>query len=122
MTTQPSWHIPEWTMGDRLRKAREDAGLSQAELADRIGISRNTVGNAEIGDRTPLLVTLRAWADVTSVPVEWLQTGRTTPAPPPAARRPRRGHSGRSRTDTELMQKRYHGHRHNPTPPLKVAA
>lgn len=122
MTTQPSWHIPEWTMGDRLRKAREDAGLSQAELAEQIGISRNTVGNAELGDRTPLNVTMRAWAAVTGVPLEWLETGRTTPVPPPTARLTRRDHTGRNRTDTELIQKRYRGHRHNPSQPLKVAA
>lgn len=109
-------------MGDRLRKAREDAGLSQAELAEQIGISRNTVGNAELGERTPLNVTLRAWAAVTAVPLEWLETGRTTPVPPPGPRRARRAHAGVKRTDTELMQKRYHGHKHNLPQRLKVAA
>lgn len=109
-------------MGDRLRKAREDAGLSQAELADRIGISRNTVGNAELGDRTPLLVTLRAWAEVTAVPIEWLQTGHITPTPAPPARRGRRTQAGKNRSDTALMQKRYHGHTPNGRQPLKVAA
>jgi len=27
--------IPTWTLADRLRKAREHAGLEQSELADR---------------------------------------------------------------------------------------
>lgn len=67
-------------MGDRLRKAREEAGLSQAELAVAIGVARNTIGNAELGDRTPLTITLRAWARVTGVPEEWLRTGHA-PAP-----------------------------------------
>lgn len=92
-------------MGDRLRKAREDAGMSQAQLAVAIGISRNTVSNAELGDRTPLTVTLRAWAEVTGVPVQWLQTGTVGGGGP----RPRgqRG-AGVKRSDTELMQYRYH--------------
>ena len=34
---------PQWTVGDRLRKAREMIGLDRAELAEQIGISRNTV-------------------------------------------------------------------------------
>lgn len=91
-------------MGDRLRKAREDAGLSQAELALSIGVSRNTVGNAEIGDRTPLEITLRAWADATGVPLEWLKSGRTgAPASPVRGVRRNRAQV-RSASDTELMQ------------------
>lgn len=107
-------------MGDRLRKAREDAGLSQAQLAVAIGISRNTVSNAELGDRTPLQITLRAWAEATGVPLQWLVTGTIGSGGP----RPRgqRG-SGVKRSDTELMQYRYHSPKggHLPTP-LKVPA
>jgi transcriptional regulator with XRE-family HTH domain len=84
MTTQTTFHIPEWTMGDRLRKAREDAGLSQTELATRMGVSRQTVSNAEVGAREPLPITMRAWAQETSVPVEWLAWGsRPEPDPRP---------------------------------------
>jgi len=119
MTTQ---HIPEWTMGDRLRKAREDAGLSQVELAERIGISRNTVSSAELGDRHPILVTLKAWAAETGVPLEWLQTGRLEPVAGPNGRRGRKAQSASSRSATALMQKRYSGQAHNPAHPLKSAA
>ena len=75
MTTQQEVHIPEWTLGDRLRKSREDAGLSQAQLAEALAVSRNTIGNAETGARRPLPITIRAWADATGVPLPWLLTG-----------------------------------------------
>jgi transcriptional regulator with XRE-family HTH domain len=110
-------HIPEWTMGDRLRKAREDAGYSQTEMADALGVSRSTISNAELGIRTPLRITLRAWAAETGVPVEWLETG-VVQMPEPS---PRRGQS-RRRRDTELMQYRYYGHLPQTGPSLKVPA
>jgi len=46
----------------RLRIAREWAGLEQGELADRIGISRQSVGSAERGRSHPRRITLNAWA------------------------------------------------------------
>ena len=36
-------------LADELRRLRIDAGLTQAELADRAGVSRRWVGNAEKG-------------------------------------------------------------------------
>ena len=35
--------IPEFTLGDRLRKARELTGLSIRRFADEIGVSHTTV-------------------------------------------------------------------------------
>lgn len=71
--------IPEWTLGDRLRKARESTGLSMGEFAEKVGISRVTVGNAESGKKQPLEVTLKRWALATGVNYEWLLTGKTPP-------------------------------------------
>lgn len=36
-------------LGVRLKDARTDAGLTQAELADRVGVSRKTINTVENG-------------------------------------------------------------------------
>lgn len=66
--------VPTWTLGDRLRKAREFAGLEQGELAAAIGISRGTVSNYELerGQKPPKMIVLRAWAHECRVPFTWL--------------------------------------------------
>ncbi|WMM74274.1 helix-turn-helix transcriptional regulator [Rhodococcus pyridinivorans] len=74
------WIIPEWTLSDRLRKAREVAGLTQSEIADRLELTRRTVGSYESGERAPKRTTIAAWAMATAVPVTWLETG-TAPSP-----------------------------------------
>ena len=43
------------TTGHRLRSAREAAGLSQTELARRMGANRVTVTRVESGEKTPEL-------------------------------------------------------------------
>lgn len=65
---------PQWTLGDRLAKARRHAGLSQAELARRLGIHRNTVGWYESDRHTDSLTyrVLIAWANECGVTVAWL--------------------------------------------------
>lgn len=59
--------------GDFLRKAREFAGLSQVELADRLGIDRNTVRDAEQSVRPVRQERVVAWAMATGVDLAWLQ-------------------------------------------------
>ena len=39
--------------GEQLRRRREELGLSRAELAERLGVSRSAVGNYETGVSTP---------------------------------------------------------------------
>ena len=68
-------HTPQWTMSDRMWKARKDAGLTAAEIAEVIGISRKSVTNYETGTTKPLKPILRAWAEVTGTYVEWLEDG-----------------------------------------------
>ena len=41
------------SIGARLREERKRIGLTQQELADRVGIDRNTEGNYENGHRSP---------------------------------------------------------------------
>ena len=42
-------------MKNRLRELRADRGWSQAELADRLGVSRQTVNSLETGKYDPSL-------------------------------------------------------------------
>lgn len=81
MSTQTAGAIPEWTIADRLRKAREVTGMDQRQFADRSGISRNTVSNYETGKTTrfsrPMLA---AWSMATGVPLAWLETGAGSPS------------------------------------------
>ena len=69
-------------MADRLRKAREAAGLEQAQLGELMAYSRQAISSAERGVTTPRRIVLRAWAMATGVPVEWLETGEAPPAGP----------------------------------------
>lgn len=84
MTQQPMSSVPTWTLGDRLGKALHHAGVSVAEMAEYLGVSRNTVGNY-VNDRTHIpRPTLMVWSLRTGVPIEWLEHGRdggTDPGP-----------------------------------------
>lgn len=81
MTTQTAGTIPEWTQGDRLRKARQVTGMTTRQFADAIGVSQATVTNAENDHTKVRKITLNAWSLATGVPVEWLQAG-TAPGGP----------------------------------------
>jgi hypothetical protein len=75
MSAQPETRVPQFSQGDRMRKALESNGYSVQEAADYFGVGRNTISNY-IHGRTPVpLGTLRLWSMWTSVPLEWLQTG-----------------------------------------------
>lgn len=85
MTTQHQGDaVPEWTVGDRLRKAREVLGLEQGPFAELIGVSRGTVSNYERGTtRAYKPIVMRAWAMAAGVSLHWLETGMGSPATPP---------------------------------------
>lgn len=70
-------HIPEILVRHRLRIAREEAGLDQDQLAETIGVSRNTIGNIEKGKlkTAPRKIVINAWALACGVPVTWILTG-----------------------------------------------
>jgi len=77
--------VPTWTLGDRLRKAREEAGLQQKDVADALGISRNSVGNYEAGHTKPRRLVLQAWAFQCGVSYGWLKDGHVTGISPEPA-------------------------------------
>lgn len=59
-------------IGERLRAMRKEKGLTQAELADRLGISFVGVSQWESGKRNPKKETLMRLAAVLDVPVSYL--------------------------------------------------
>jgi transcriptional regulator with XRE-family HTH domain len=67
--------VPEWTLRDRLKKAREHAGLSQTELGREIGVSLASVMRYETGKTVPPRGMLIAWAFSTGVDLSWLLGG-----------------------------------------------
>ena len=64
--------VPEWTLADRLRKAREHAGLKQTELAALTGISRASIVNYESGRSVPSRPVMLSWAFTCGVDLAWL--------------------------------------------------
>lgn len=67
---------------NNLKKARENKGLTQAQVADKLGISDGTYKNYEQGKREPNNALLVKIADLYGVSTDYL-LGRE-PAPPPA--------------------------------------
>ncbi|HVS12889.1 MAG TPA: helix-turn-helix transcriptional regulator [Thermoanaerobaculia bacterium] len=62
--------VPPWEddpAGFILRAAREDAGLSQADLAERLGSSQQAVAQAERWESNPTVSFLRRWAEAAGV-------------------------------------------------------
>ena len=68
-------------LGARIAALRRDAGLSQAELASRLGISPSAMGMYEQGRREPSADTLIALSRELHASVDYLLTGtvRTEP-------------------------------------------
>lgn len=65
--------IPEWTLGWRLRRSLEHAGISVEEMGEDMGVSRSTMSRW-LNDRgaPPKQPYLRLWALRTGVPFAWL--------------------------------------------------
>lgn len=62
-------------LGARIAALRREAGLSQAQLASRLGISPSTMGMYEQGRREPSANTLIALSRELNVSVDYLLTG-----------------------------------------------
>lgn len=60
---------------DRLYELRRQKGLSQEELANRIGVSRQTVSKWEIGDTVPDMDKLIALGNVFEISLDELVKG-----------------------------------------------
>lgn len=67
---------PRITKADRMRKAREHAGLDQSQLAQMIGVSRMTISNLETEKTRPTTDVIARWAAATNTPIDWIESGR----------------------------------------------
>ena len=66
--------------GERIRLARKWAGLNQDEVATRMGLSRASVSNWELGQGIKR-ANLLSFAQIAGVSAEWLMTGEPNLAP-----------------------------------------
>ena len=70
-------HTPSFDEADRLRKALRESGVSVQEMAEYLGVSRNTVSRWINGAVPPKAHVMRLWALRTGVPYEWLAGKRS---------------------------------------------
>lgn len=71
--------IPEFTLGDRLAKARDFAGLSQQQMADKLDVKRTTLSTweRELSQPRDFMGVIDRWAEITGVDPAWLLGFRT---------------------------------------------
>lgn len=58
-----SWVTDSKALGESLRNARRDRGLQQADVAERIMVSRMTISRMERGEPVAMDTVLRAMAE-----------------------------------------------------------
>lgn len=68
-------HIPNWTFGDKIRKARTQAGMEQRQFAAAINIKPGSLAAYETGRATPRFkdapVIAKSIQLLTGIPYEW---------------------------------------------------
>jgi transcriptional regulator with XRE-family HTH domain len=71
--------FPEWSLGDRLAKARRFAGLDQDQMAEKFGKSRATISTWERDESQPrnFQRVIEQWGEITGVDPAWLLGFRT---------------------------------------------
>ena len=71
------------SIGDRIIELRKQKALSQGQLAEIVGVSRQAVSKWESGQNSPDTIKLIHLADILATDVEYLATGRKTPKEEP---------------------------------------
>jgi transcriptional regulator with XRE-family HTH domain len=61
-------------VGENIRRYRREKGLSQAEMANRMGVDRAYISGLELGQRNPTVITLWHAAQALGVEVHALLT------------------------------------------------
>ena len=60
------------SIGEKIRTVRKDAGLTQTQLAERMGTTQQAVYMYERGENSPRIDTVAKIAEALKVPVEYL--------------------------------------------------
>lgn len=71
-TVYPEGRKPTFALRHRMELAMESAGLSPADMAERLGVSKVTVWGWLHQRSRPRVPTLMAWALQTGVDYDWL--------------------------------------------------
>lgn len=88
---------------ERLRALREKRGMTQRELADAIGVSRQAIGFYESGEREPDLTTIQKLAHALGTSVSYLVGETDDPSPPPTVAAAHQGAAGMPFTPEEQL-------------------
>ena len=62
-------------MPERIRAARKQAGLNQAEFGAKVGVKGNTIGNYELGIRNPSDAVIFSICREFGISENWLRAG-----------------------------------------------
>ena len=86
MTTsiQGAGAVPEFELKHRVKLAREYAGLSQDQLAEKTGLSRGGIAKIERGESATRRSSITLIAFATGVDRNWLENGETPAGPEPS--------------------------------------
>ena len=87
MTVQPEGRYPAWTTGDRIRKARTIAGMTQDEFAAHIGTKEGTLAAWETDRSLPrnIVAVAKRIEALTGIPAAWtLDLDQGPPPLPPS--------------------------------------
>jgi len=98
------------TLGDRIKLARKKAGLTQAALADQIGVKQNSIALIESGARNTSEPVLRAICRVLNLNYDWLTEGLDPMYPP------------QSDSDIELITRAMEGKNENKKKLIRIMA
>jgi transcriptional regulator with XRE-family HTH domain len=75
MTEQAVPQIPDWTVGWRIQRALDFAGVKVEDLAEELGVSRSTISRWMHDGGPVRAIYLKTIALRTGVPYEWLRDG-----------------------------------------------
>ena len=64
------------TLSERIKELRKKAGLTQSELADKLGLSDKAISKWEVGETNPDITMLPNLASLFGVTIDYLLTGK----------------------------------------------